>query len=69
MKLRFDVKRFCSKIKTFSLKKTKRLKEMTAPVFHFIKNNSAKKKLDEKKGTFTPFFRLKDVSIGIKLNV
>jgi len=42
---------------------------MTAPVFHFIKNNSAKKKLDEKKGTFTPFFRLKDVSIGIKLNV
>lgn len=68
MKFVFDVKEFYSKIKDFSLKKLKRLKEIKVLKSYFSKN-STEKKSGEKKGNFMPFLRLKDVSIGIKLNV
>ncbi|WP_265444835.1 methyl-accepting chemotaxis protein [Acetivibrio straminisolvens] len=68
MKIRFDVKGFFNRIKTLSLKKLKKFKEMVILKSHFIKN-SDEKETNERKGIFMPFFRLKDVSIGIKLNV
>jgi len=67
MKNRFNIREVFSKIKTSGFKKIKRLKQAIASKVRFLKSLNEKK--SSEKNIFMPFFRLKDVSIGIKLNV